>query len=408
MPDTRFEDRVRESLRSQAEVPLFDSGDPRKVAGRVRRRLLRNGVVVSVVILVALFVAIAFIPRFDRSIPADPMPIGPRGDGEIAFTQGTDLFAIGSDGAGRVHLAQGCTGTTCRIDSVAWSPEGTEVVFAHYSEKGGGELGPRDGPLYLVAPDGDGLRALTSCHWPYCWDDFAAWSPDGSRVAFIRHGESPDGAAGVLYVIDSDGSNLIRLSSPGVYPSPPTWSPDGSRIAYVAGGARIMVAAADGTVRSVLVHGSSAGELHSIAWSPDGEKLAYASYVRSAPQDELWVIGPDGGDPHLMITSARGMQPVWSPDGSRLAVVASGSLIVMKPDATGRVRLASGRIRSPVWSPSGSMLAAFLHNQLVVVSVDGSGMRTVAPVNLGGMIAWQPVVGNASSGGRVPSGGSSP
>ena len=302
MPETAFEDQVRETLRSQAETPMLWAGDPVAVSDQARRRLFRNvAASVAVGILVAVIV-ISSLPMGERSIPAHPPgPAVPRGDGKIAFAQGRDLYVIDSNGNEKTLVVHGCTGETCAIWSVAWSPQGTELVFAYYSEKNS-TLGPRDGPLYLVRPDGSGLTALTDCRWPNCHDYSAAWSPDGRRIAFVRRG-GQDGA-GVVYVVGSDGSNLVPISSRGVAPVPPTWSPDGSRIAYVAdygrGRTRIEVAAADGTGHSILVDGSPAGDPYYPSWSPSGEKLAYSN------RSGIWVVGTDGGSPERVLKS-RGL-----------------------------------------------------------------------------------------------------
>lgn len=72
--------------------------------------------------------------------------------------------------------------------------------------------------IYLMHPDGSEKRQLPL---PDSWIGEWAWSPDGSRLAV-------SGGAG-LYVVDTDGSNLRKLSSDGWRP---VWSPDGSQIAY--------------------------------------------------------------------------------------------------------------------------------------------------------------------------------
>ena len=69
MPETAFEDQVRESLRSQAETPSLWAGDPVAVSDRARRRLIRNlAASVVVGILVALIV-MSSLPMGERSIP---------------------------------------------------------------------------------------------------------------------------------------------------------------------------------------------------------------------------------------------------------------------------------------------------------------------------------------------------
>ena len=82
----------------------------------------------------------------------------------------------------------------------------------------------RDGnsEIYVVNSDGGGLRRLTRNAGP---DLAPAWSPDGRRIAFA-------GSRGI-HVMNADGSgqrNLMRKPTPT---SRPTFSPDGRRIAFI-------------------------------------------------------------------------------------------------------------------------------------------------------------------------------
>jgi Tol biopolymer transport system component len=57
-------------------------------------------------------------------------------------------------------------------------------------------------------------------------DDRApAWSPDGTKIAFVRRGD--------IFVMDADGSNPTNLTySQSMDNQGPAWSPDGTRIAF--------------------------------------------------------------------------------------------------------------------------------------------------------------------------------
>ena len=75
------------------------------------------------------------------------------------------------------------------------------------------------GDIYVVSSDGSGLSRLTQGMDP-------SWSPDGTQVIFARWTE-PWG----IYAINADGSNERLLFSSSVARSP-VWSPDGSQIAF--------------------------------------------------------------------------------------------------------------------------------------------------------------------------------
>ncbi|MDQ2674770.1 MAG: hypothetical protein M3Y40_08945, partial [Chloroflexota bacterium] len=125
-------------------------------------------------------------------------------------------------------------------------------------------------------------------------------SQDGTRVAFSRYDD--DGLSSDLYVsaVDAapDSAELLADDAGN-----PAWSPDGSRIAFLdldpfAGGSTLTVTDADGTGEpTVLAERASAAR-----WSPDGTRLAYIVEEPDSldqpqpPEGELWVVDADGSD----------------------------------------------------------------------------------------------------------------
>ena len=75
----------------------------------------------------------------------------------------------------------------------AWSPDGRKLALV------------RDGEIYVVNADGEGLRRLTRNAGP---DVAPAWSPDGRKIAF----ESRRDRKGEIYVMTVDGRKLRRLT----------------------------------------------------------------------------------------------------------------------------------------------------------------------------------------------------
>jgi Tol biopolymer transport system component len=51
-----------------------------------------------------------------------------------------------------------------------------------------------------------------------------AWSPDATKIIFVRDG--------VLWVMDADGGNEVELGAAPIFGEGPAWSPDGNTIAY--------------------------------------------------------------------------------------------------------------------------------------------------------------------------------
>ena len=96
-------------------------------------------------------------------------------------------------------------------------------------------IGEGQARLSTLRPDGTDVRVLTS--GPYA-DSQPAWSPDGTRLAFVRqrveHHESLGPTPGPIWIVRADGTGLVELTH-GPFDREPTWSPDGSAIAFVAG-----------------------------------------------------------------------------------------------------------------------------------------------------------------------------
>jgi Tol biopolymer transport system component len=152
-----------------------------------------------------------------------------------------------------------------------------------------------------------------------------AWSPNGQLIAY----EGPDPADSNflrIFVAGADGSNsheVAPLASTSDFG--PRWSPDGTRLAFVRqtysgmtiSTQNIAIANADGSGSAAAIPGTDPDI--SPAWSPDGSRLAVAHYTGGSPIYEIDVINVDGSDRvtlDLPPTSREDNAPAWSPDGA--------------------------------------------------------------------------------------------
>lgn len=243
----------------------------------------------------------------------------------------------------------------------------------------------RDGnnDLWTINPDGTGLTRLTATP---NGERSAAWSPDGTKIAFIRSSHhQPE-----LWVMDADGTNQVRLTRTSAWEDDPTWSPDGTKIAYHRSYSIWVMDADGGNAHDLL----SGGRGMYPTWSLDGAKVAYVSDGGSGPYN-VWTVGADGTNPVQLsdntdeLTSFWGLD--WSPDGSTIAASvgyhdgSSDFAIYGINAATGAMTaITTGSAwcwcRYPSWSPDGSRLAFDSHYgpglprpEIFVANADWSG-----------------------------------
>ena len=96
-----------------------------------------------------------------------------------------------------------------------WSPNGRDLVFSAALPS----AADITGSIYRVRADGTGLRQLTNPPRGIS-DEDPAWSPDGTKIVFTRYNTNFDGG---LYVMDSDGSHVRRLSPMRANDASPSW-----------------------------------------------------------------------------------------------------------------------------------------------------------------------------------------
>jgi TolB protein len=228
----------------------------------------------------------------------------------------------------------------------AWGPNGT-LAFTR-------ELADGSNRIYELDVDGS-LHALVDL--PIDQDE-VSWSPDGSRIAFIA-----DVPPWRIFVLTVATGEVRALDTYGGERSDwdPAWSPDGRWIAF---------ASSRGDSYDLFVYDTVGGGLRRLtsglhdewcpSWSPDGQTIVFAGDEKGT--FGIWAVPARGGTPRQLTRVAHGndYHPTWSPDGTLIAFDRTledetEAIYTVRPDGTSlhRVTQSPEPAYEPAWQAAG-------------------------------------------------------
>ena len=120
------------------------------------------------------------------------------------------------------------------VEDLDWSPDGTHVAITY------GDVSQGDSKaLYVANAEGSDLRLVARIDaglWPVWHPGLSvgsAWSPDGTRLAYLSRSGPKGDRELQLWTVSANGSDLSLVTSRCcVSGGDPVWSPDGSQIAF--------------------------------------------------------------------------------------------------------------------------------------------------------------------------------
>lgn len=294
---------------------------------------------------------------------------------EIEDVSAADLSLSGrlfySQGRGGIWLLDLATGAAAlwwqppgngAVRGLAASPDGSRLVIAYTRDlEEGAETGPSD--LYITSTDAPDPQPLLEREVaPQEFRD-PAWSPDGRWIYFthfrIFEADENSDRAYILNVerLDPDTGERQVVVEDGQHPS---LSPDGRRIVYRRFDREtfvqpLMVASLDdgpagsSEAREIVPYGAFEA-VASARFTPDGSAIVFSAsgalqpsqtesqnisgraYAHGSPWD-LWRVPFEGGSfTRLTRTGIDGPHLAWSPDGTRLVMLAREGVLLLAGD----------------------------------------------------------------------------
>ena len=183
-----------------------------------------------------------------------------------------------------------------------FSPNGTEIVFSSLSDPRGRRLLNSQNQLFITTLAGANPRQVTQYGTGHNGAFSPAYSPDGSKIAFVGLVQTATAQQGDIFTINSGGSGQLQLTAQNNFTEwAPTWSPDGQRIAFNSNRQQVQMG---GYFDIYQVHslGGDATPLIDVAMPQSAEsasfrepgmsRLDYAAYEHRPriyfDEDEVW------------------------------------------------------------------------------------------------------------------------
>jgi hypothetical protein len=326
----------------------------------------------AVSLLVVLALILAAVAAFFGGRRSLPPPFGPAGNGLLAVSQAGDIVVVDPETmARRSVVAHPALDRDAR-----WSPDGTRLAFIREAADG----------LAVVITDAAGQTLAISEPYPDIDPDSLTWAPNGHEIAITPQGE----VRGIALIDAATGaSRMVRVDYDGyeVHWRPP----DGRQLLFrtmTPPGSLAVVSIEDGSVIPVPTGGQVPDSIRPLGWTPDGRAVLY-QYNDGPDAGQTIVVDLEtGAETRLDVTYGH-----VSNDGTRVAGLDRGGRFCVVEISGGPCKAIAGALAvegtrgaGVSWSPDDRWIAV---SESPVWLVDPTGAIPPHIVADGGPAAWQ-------------------
>jgi Tol biopolymer transport system component len=210
-----------------------------------------------------------------------------------------------------------------------WSPDGTRIALVT-------QFDPPQVLLFNVDDGSSVYFGLPFDLYPDVALFCTIWSPDGTRLACEGQGQTDPSLTGVYTLRASDGGDLQRVTyERNGDDCPSDYSPNGKRLVITRANEttyEIDTVKLDGSGMKRITPEGMDFNFCNGNWSPQGNEIVFSTHVPNGDfHSSIWIVHFDGsglrqlpiagpcGGPFSDPTTFGCFNPVWSPDGQKIA-----------------------------------------------------------------------------------------